>query len=134
VPQLTILFGLLLAGVGAEGYTNAFGLFRVETLHSPTALIPAGFGVVLVLCGLLAMRHDLRKHAMHVAAVVGLLGAGAGLGMGLAKLPRLLDGTAERPSAVKLQLAMGAVSAVFLALCVKSFIDARRRRLRASAP
>lgn len=134
MPQLTILFGLILAAIGAEGYTNSLGVFQVENLHAPTALIPAGFGAALVLCGLIALRHDLRKHAMHLAAMVGLLGTLGGLGMGLSKIPKLLDGTADRPSAIKLQLTMGAVSAVFVVLCIKSFIDARRRRLRASAP
>ena len=40
----------------------------------------------------------------------------------------LLDGTAARPLASGMQIAMGAVCLIFLILCVKSFIDARRAR------
>jgi hypothetical protein len=62
---------------------------------------------------------------MHVAALVGLLGTLGGLGMGLPKISGLIAGTLERPTAVIMQIAMGVVCLVFLALCVKSFVDAR---------
>jgi hypothetical protein len=65
---------------------------------------------------------------MHVAAGTALVGTLGGLGMGLPKLGALLDGTAARPLATGMQIAMGIVCLVFLALCVKSFIDARRAK------
>src|SRR5262249_11925496 len=117
-----------LIAVGLEGYTNQLGVFQVEKLHSWTALIPSAIGALLASCGLIAIRPSLRKHVMHLAAVVGLLGAVAGLWRGLAGLPDLLKGTAERPAAVKQQLTMGIICLVFLILCVRSFILARRRR------
>jgi hypothetical protein len=45
--------------------------------------------------------------------------------MGLPKISGLIAGTLERPTAVIMQIAMGVVCLVFLALCVKSFVDAR---------
>jgi hypothetical protein len=132
VPFVAIVFGLLLVGLGLDGYLDLVGLVKPHELHAATSLIPAYFGAALVLCGVVALQASLLKHAMHLAAMVGLIGFLAGAGMGLPKLPRLLDGTAERPAAVRLQLWMGGVCLVFVLLCVNSFIQARRRR-RAAA-
>jgi hypothetical protein len=122
MPTLAIVFGLILDALGLAAY------FASET-KSVTALIPAFFGTVIFLCGLLAaLIPGIRMHVMHVAALAGLLGTFGGLGMGLPKLGRLLDGTIEKPMAPIMQISMGAVCLVFLALCVKSFIDARRAR------
>lgn len=94
-----------------------------------TALIPLAFGTPILVCGALALaKPGLRKHVMHVAAMFGLLGTLGGLGMGLPKLGAVLAGTAPRPVATALQIVMGVLSLIFLALCVKSFIDARRAR------
>lgn len=122
MPKIAIVFGLILEvlGVGAFLATGAAHL---------TALIPSLFGTVILVCGILALvRPGLRKHVMHVAALFGLGGAMGGLGMGLPKLGMLMDGTAPRPLAVAMQIVMGVVSLVFLVLCVKSFIDARRAK------
>ncbi len=125
---LSITYGVILILLGAEGYYNTIGLFGVTELHSPTALIPAGFGTVLLVCGLLAVKANIRMHVMHVAALVGVLGALGGLGMGGPKIPDLINGTALKPAAVKLQVAMGVICLLFVIMCVKSFMAARRRR------
>jgi hypothetical protein len=97
---------------------------------SVTALIPAFFGIPLALLGFLARSENpkMRMHTMHGAALVGVIGALGGLGMGLPKIGSLIDGTAERPLAVSMQIAMGVVCAIFVALCVRSFIAVRRAR------
>jgi hypothetical protein len=125
---LSIAYGVVLILLGLEGYTNTIGLFDVKELHSMTALIPAGFGAVLLLCGILALKASIRMHVMHVAALTGVLGTLGGFGMGGPKLPSVFNGTAERPSAVKMQVTMGVICLLFVIMCVKSFIDARRRR------
>ncbi len=122
MPKLAIFFGLVLdiLGVAAFIATGATHL---------TALIPSVFGTIIFLSGILAhIRPDVRKHAMHIAALFGLLGTLGGLGMGLPKLGAVLEGTAQRPVAVIMQISMGLVALVFLALCVKSFIDVRRAK------
>ena len=130
----TILCGTLLVAVGLVGYAQQDP--NPETGQvSVTALIPAFVGGVLILCGALAFRDKLRKHVMHFAAIVGLLGA---IG-GFMPLQRQLKNTGTidltKPSAISGEL-MILICAVFVGLCVKSFIDVRKARkaaLRAPA-
>lgn len=122
MPTLAIVFGIILDAMG-------FGAYVATGAQSITSLIPAFFGTIIFLCGLLSVFiPKIRMHLMHVAALVGLLGTLGGLGMGLPKVGALIAGTAERPLASGMQIAMGVVCLVFLVLCVKSFIDARRAR------
>jgi hypothetical protein len=126
MAPLSIVFGLLLILVGAVG----FGVSYEPDKPAPyTAFIPAAFGLVLVILGALARKDSLRKHAMHGAAMVALIGCiGAGV-MGVPKLVTMISGgEVERPKAVVAQIAMAALCLVFVLLCVKSFIDARRAR------
>src|SRR5262245_47001579 len=67
MPNLAILFGVLLTILGGA-------LFGLSPSHSPTALIPAGFGLALVACGLVARNEKARMHAMHLAALLGMIG------------------------------------------------------------
>jgi len=121
VPRYAILFGLLLILLGLGSY---FGTGRA----SVTALIPAFFGLPLLLTGLLGLRENLRQHAMHAAAVLALLGL-LGTASGIPKFAVLLaGGTVERPAAAVVQTLMVVLCAVFVSLCVHSFISARRRR------
>jgi hypothetical protein len=117
----TIGFGIVLILLGLGGY---FGTDRV----SMTALIPAAFGLLLLIFGMLARDDKRRKLAMHIAVTVGLLGF-LGTVPGLVKLPTLLmGGDVQRPPAVIAQSIMAVLMAIYVAMCVKSFIDARRRR------
>jgi len=118
MPALSIIFGFLLAALGA-----GFFLGTGATHH--TALIPTYLGLVTFLCGAAGIAvPKLRMHVMHVAALLGLIGALGGLGMALKKFPLLMVGHLPQIE----QLAMGVICVVFVALCVKSFIDARRAR------
>jgi len=121
MPLLAIIFGLLLDALGVVGFV-ASGATHL------TALIPAIFGTFIFVSGLIAyLKPNLRKHAMHVAALFGLLGTLGGLGMGLPKLFKFMDGTATRSEfAIFVQVGMGVICLVFVVLCVKSFIAARR--------
>jgi hypothetical protein len=121
VAKITILFGILLFVLGIGGY-----LGTGQT--SLTALIPSAFGLVFLLLGLLARGENLRRHAMHAAAALALLGF-LGTARAIAQVFTLLGGgTVERPQAVPLQALMAVLCAVFAALCVRSFIQARRAR------
>lgn len=115
MPSTTIVFGLLLTLLGLGGYV-------LTGSSSLTALIPAAFGLLLLVLGFLARSDPLRKHAMHAAAAVALVGcAGA-----LFSLPTSVG---VRPAmAVYSQVAMVLLTGIFVALCVRSFIDARRAR------
>jgi uncharacterized membrane protein len=121
MPKVTIGFGLALAALGLVGY---FATART----SLTALIPLALGLLLMACGALARREARRKHAMHAAALLGLLGF---LGP-LRVLPQMLallgGGRVAHRAAVVDQVAMMVVCGAFLALCIGSFVAARRAR------
>lgn len=114
---IAILFGLALSILGGV-------LYALAEVRSVTALIPTFFGVALIVLGLLARIDKARMHVMHLAALLGLIGlifpayrAGIALVAGRGfSLP------------VVGQLIMAGLCSVFLALCIKSFIDARRAR------
>lgn len=114
----TIFTGLLLTLIGAVGY------FASDADNPVTALIPAFVGVPILLLGLAATKEACRKHAMHFAVMLSLLGflaAGGRLAMVLVKG----GGTTLGLSSLA---AMAVVCLVFTALCVKSFIDVRKAR------
>jgi len=100
-----------------------------------TALLPAFFGAVLAVAGALALKESRRKHAMHAAAAVGLLGFLGSFGMVMKELVRVISdgGPLKRPVAFGSQLAMAVLCAVFVFLCVRSFIAARKARQNAAA-
>ena len=118
MPATTRLFGLLLIVLGVASYVTT-------GRSSITAMIPAFFGAALVICALIARQESARKHAMHAAVALGLIGAVAALARAV---PAALGGDASRP-AVLAQLAMGVLLLVYVALGVRSFIAARRARL-----
>ncbi len=127
MATLTMAFGVLLVAVSLWGYLGA-----AEQARSATAFIPGGVGIVLLLLGALAYKESLRKHVMHAAAGIGLLGflgAAARLAMVLAKGEK---GVFERGPLAMLLMAI--LCAAFEALCVNSFIQARRARKSGEAP
>lgn len=119
MPRIIFTFAVIfvLLGVGAYVLTG---------MQSWTALIPAILGVLLALAGAFSLKS--LKHGGHAAAMVGLIGF-LGSVPGLLKLPALLSGAQlERPAAAATQSIMAVLCLVFVALCVKSFIDARRSK------
>ena len=123
MPKAALLIGIALVILGIGSY---LGTGRA----SVTALIPAFFGLPFVIIGGIALRggERVRMHAMHVAAVLALLGCAGPAAQALPKLGQLLAGEAERPAAVMAQLIMGVLCGVFLVFCIRSFIAARRAR------
>jgi hypothetical protein len=118
MANTTIGFGAALVLIGLVGF---FGTGS----QSPTALIPAAFGFVLIALGMIARNEKLRKHAMHGAAVIGLLGF-FGSASGIIQVLAMLQGeTVERPEAAIARSIMAIVCLAFVALTVKSFINAR---------
>ncbi len=120
MPSTSIISGVLLILIGILGYV--FSLVDGNT--SITALIPAAFGLLLVVFGFLAKsKENLRKHLMHAAVAVGLLGF-------LIPAWRL----ALQVSSIKVSLAvlsqalMALVCLFFVILSVQSFVNARRNR------
>lgn len=139
----TLFVGLALVILGLYGYFNGVSESKKRAADattearkadsnaaevqpeavSKTALIPAGVGAVFLLCvGAIVWNNSLRKHVMHFAAVVGLVGVIGGF------MPIMRSGFDWNKIGVKIGLLMSLICAVFVGLCVKSFIDARKAR------
>ena len=119
MPIATIITGTLLSIIGVLGYV-------LGDSKSLTALIPLAFGTLLEGCGALALRPEWKKHAMHAAASLGVLGA-AGSMMGAVKFIRR-GGDVARPLGVTMQTVMFGVCTLFVVLCVRSFMVANANR------
>ncbi len=121
MAKLTMVFGGLLIVLSA-------GAFAV--LHHLHTLIPGGFGLLLVIFGALANTEETRKRMlfMHIAVTVGLLGF-LGTIPGLIGMVQMAAGhEVARPDAARVQALMGTICLVFVLLCVRSFVAARRAR------
>ena len=120
MAQVTRVFGIVLVVLGAVYF------FLTGSSH-PTALIPAVFGFVLFVCGLLANTEDAGRRMlwMHIAVTVGLIGCLFPAVRGGMALARRVTLTPVARTAAQEEIAMAVVCAVFTALCVRSFIVAR---------
>ncbi len=112
--------GLVLILIGIVGYVHG-----AMTGHSSfTALIPALFGIIIAILGALAAKMEgLRKHLIHGAVVVALVGFIATAGRLVSKMSEL---TAS--AAVISQTLTAVVCLIFVILAVRSFAAARRGR------
>ena len=109
----TILFGLLLVAIGLGGYYFA-------DAKQPMALIPAVLGIAMFVCGVVAAQGAMRMLAMHVAALISMIGF-------VGPLVTLFKNAANTAAV----LAKGLTSALclmFVLMCVNSFLEARRAR------
>ena len=121
MAKVTLVFAVLLVALGLIGYVGT------GSQHL-TALIPTWFGVALALFGLLAMSpsESRRKLFMHVAVTIGLLGFIGGA-VEVIRSVVVASGTAG-PNGIALasKLTMTGLLMLYVILCVRSFIAARR--------
>lgn len=119
MANLTVVIGVILIALGTIGYI-------ATDMVSPTALIPAVFGIVLLVLGLYGRQENRRKIAMHLAMGIALVGV-LGTMRGLLQLPTVLGGgQVERPAAVVAQGLMALLLIIYLGLGIRTFINARR--------
>ena len=107
-----ILNSIVLISLGLWGY------FDYTDVQSPTALIPVGFGVILLLCTTGVKKEN--KIIAHVAVLLTLVILVALVGM---RLPKSLDSGGVGLFRV---IAMIATSVLSMVAFVLSFIKARR--------
>ncbi len=131
MPMVTLVCGGLLVAVGVLGYSNQEPNPDTGKV-SMTALIPAVVGGVMLVLGLISLNASVRKHAMHTAAMVGLVGLLGGFMPIFRQISKTGSFDPLKPSALAGE-AMIVICAIFLALCVNSFILARKARKRREA-
>ena len=123
MAKLTIVFGILLILIGVTGYVATGS-------EHPTALIPAGAGVLFAIFGVLAGSENPKKRMlwMHVSVTVALL-----LFLSLIRadidVVRLSRGAYfEYPAAVIEKSATSLLSLLYVLFCVRSFTSRPRRQ------
>lgn len=130
MAKLTMIFGALIALVGVLGYLDT---------HFWHALIPVVLGFLLALLGLVANTDDVKRRmiAMHIAVTLGLLGF-LGTIPGVITMAGYLSGHTPASTVDGIRVGHRAAATVqsitcllcllFVILCVRSFIAARRAR------
>jgi len=124
MAKVTLVFAVLFVALGLTG-------FIATGSEHYTALIPAALGVLLGIFGALSLSADARRRKlfMHINVTLGLLGF-LGTVMGLIQGIQLLAGaTVKNPPAAESKSVMALLCLIYVALCVRSFIAARRARL-----
>ena len=121
MPKYSIAIGLLLIMLGV-------GLFAGLTVQeggtpSVTTLIPAFAGVPILLMGLLSLNDSFRKLAMHLVALLALVGFLLPTGRLTVQLAK---GAEFKLVAVSSLILMAALCGLLFLLCLRSFIQARR--------
>lgn len=114
MTTVTRTVGAVLIALGVLAYVGT-------GFASPTALVRAVLGLVILVLGVLASREALHRHMIYAALVVALLGL-------IGSIPaaaELLTG-AERPVASIVSLVTALVCAGYLGMGIRSFVAARR--------
>jgi hypothetical protein len=124
MAKVTLGFAVVFIALGLIGFIGT------GSVHY-TALIPAALGVLLGIFGALALSPDAgrRKLFMHINVTLGLLGF-LGTIVGLIQWFQMLGGAVvKNPPATESKAAMALLCLIYVALCVRSFIAARKARL-----
>jgi len=122
MAKVTLVFAVLLIALGLVGYLGT------GSLH-PTALIPTWIGLALGIGGFLAIstNESRRKLFMHINVTIGLLGF---LGGAIEALRGYAHARAQgiEPDQIALasKLTLAVLMLIYVNLCVRSFIEARR--------
>ena len=124
MAKITVLFGVVLIVLGGASYV-------LTGLKYPTSLIPVAFGILLATFGGLAETPDSRRRMlfMHMAVTVGLVGFLFTVS-GLFSAVQLIRGKLLlNHAAIEEKAAMSGLMLIYVLLCVRSFIAARRTRV-----
>ncbi|HTV15821.1 MAG TPA: hypothetical protein VME68_13965 [Acidobacteriaceae bacterium] len=129
MAKATLLFAAMLIALGWGGYVGS-------GRQHPTALIPLWFGLALAVFGALAISRSeaRRKLFMHINVTIGLLGfLGAAVeavigAMKATPASQAAEG-AYLISAETSKTLMAGLLLIYVLLCVRSFILARRARV-----
>ncbi|HZP06923.1 MAG TPA: hypothetical protein VFB43_18625 [Terracidiphilus sp.] len=124
MAKVTLVFAVLLVILGLVGYLGT------GSAHS-TALIPMWFGLALGLFGFLAISpsEGRRKLFMHINVTIGLLGLiGAAVEALRGYAAARAAGIEPDHIALASKLTMAGLLLIYVNMCIRSFIAARRAR------
>ena len=122
MAKLSIVFGVVLIALGVVSYVGTGS-------QHPTALIPTWFGLALAVFGFLALNPGRRKLFMHINVTVGLIGFLGAAWRALSSYGHARsEGIEPDKIALAAQGAMAGLLLIYVLMCVKSFVDARRQR------
>ncbi|MFK8111742.1 MAG: hypothetical protein AB8B91_06055 [Rubripirellula sp.] len=119
MARVGIIFGLLLCGLTAAAMIGS-------PQKMPVQFIPMMLGIPLLFCGVVSLNPHRRKHAMHAAAAVAMLGALAGSIRVLVCLSAMLQGAPVNRFGFRVIAVMSALCIIFVTICVVSFVQTRR--------
>jgi hypothetical protein len=122
LAKVTLVFAVLLIALGLVGY------FGTGAQHM-TALIPTWFGLALGVGGLLAISpsESRRKLFMHINVTLGLIGfIGGAIEAIRGYVHAKSAGLQPDEIALASKLTMTGLLLIYVILCVRSFIAARR--------
>ena len=122
MAKMTMVFGALLVAISL-GFWLTMGTSQIPALH------PAGIGVLLLIAGALANSENPKRRMlwMHIAVTLGLIVA---LVTGIRAAIELSHGfsTITNLPGFYERVIISVTCLIFVALCVRSFIAARRAR------
>ena len=120
MAKVTLVFAALLVALGLAGYLGT------GSLH-PTALIPMWIGLLLGIFAVLAMTpsEGRRKLFMHINVTIGTLGFLASV---VEIIRSFLSGKKLDATAMTSKFALAGLLLIYVGMCVRSFIAARRAR------
>jgi hypothetical protein len=124
MQRLTVLVGVILVAIGAAGYLGA-------APNKGGVMLLAGVGAVLIVCGWVAGSEKARMHAMHAAVLAGLIGLVAGVVVGLSGGGEQVAVEAvggEQAGTGWPSWVAAVVCAIYVVMCVRSFVMARLAR------
>jgi hypothetical protein len=122
MAKVTLVFAVLLAVLGLAGYLGT------GSLH-PTALIPTWIGLALGVFGFLAISpsESRRKLFMHINVTIALLGfLGGAVEAVRGYVHAQAAGLTPDPIAMASKVTLAGLLLIYVILCVRSFIAARR--------
>jgi hypothetical protein len=122
MAKVTLVFAVLLIALGLAGFLGT------GSIH-PTALIPAWIGLALGVFGALAIssNESRRKLFMHINVTIGLVGFLGGAAEALrGYLHATSAGLAPDRIVLASKLTLSGLMLIYVLLCVRSFIAARR--------
>lgn len=124
MAKVTLVFAILLVALGLAGY------LAIPSAHS-MGLVCAVFGLALGIFGFLAISpsESRRKLFMHINSTIGVIGLLVGLVSALQSYGNARSGGVDPDmKAIAYKLVMAFLMLVYVNLCVRSFLNARRSR------